>query len=57
MINKANQMTLLRILAIPFIILLLYFPSRLTCLLATVVFVLASITDFLDGFFWPGDTI
>jgi CDP-diacylglycerol--glycerol-3-phosphate 3-phosphatidyltransferase len=51
MFNKANQLTLLRIFAVPFIVLLLYFPNRLTCLLATIVFIIASVTDFLDGFF------
>ncbi len=50
MINKANQITMLRIIAIPFIVVLLYFPGRISCALATLVFVLASITDFLDGF-------
>jgi len=50
MFNRANQLTLLRIFAVPFIVLLLYFPNRLTCFVATIVFVLASFTDFLDGF-------
>lgn len=50
MLNKANQMTLLRILAIPFIVVLLYFPSKFSCTIATIIFILASITDFLDGF-------
>ncbi len=50
MFNRANQVTLLRIFAVPFIVLLLYFPNRLTCFVATIIFILASFTDFLDGF-------
>ncbi|MFP4213431.1 MAG: CDP-diacylglycerol--glycerol-3-phosphate 3-phosphatidyltransferase [Desulfohalobiaceae bacterium] len=49
MFNVANNLTLLRILAIPFLVLLLYFPSQTTCLLAMLVFILASLTDLLDG--------
>lgn len=50
MLNKANQLTLLRIFAIPFIVVLLHFPGKWTCFTATIIFILASITDFLDGF-------
>lgn len=49
MFNLANKLTLLRILAIPFIVLLLYFENRLTCFVAAAVFVLASLTDMVDG--------
>ncbi len=51
MLNIANNLTLARILAVPFLILLLYFPGRLTCLLAMLLFILASLTDLFDGFF------
>jgi CDP-diacylglycerol--glycerol-3-phosphate 3-phosphatidyltransferase len=50
MFNIANNLTLARILAVPFLILLLYFPTRLTCLLAMLLFILASLTDLFDGF-------
>lgn len=43
-------MTVVRILAVPFIIALLYFPSRTTCLIATVLFLVAILTDLADGF-------
>ncbi|MCF8029293.1 MAG: CDP-diacylglycerol--glycerol-3-phosphate 3-phosphatidyltransferase [Desulfohalobiaceae bacterium] len=49
MFNLANNLTLLRILTIPAFVLLLYFPSRATCLMAAVVFVAATVTDFFDG--------
>ena len=50
MFNIANNLTLARILAIPFLVLLLYFPTRLTSLLAMLLFILASLTDLFDGF-------
>ena len=49
MFNLANKLTLVRILAVPFIVLLLYFPNRVSCFLAAAVFVVASITDMVDG--------
>ncbi|MEW5772071.1 MAG: CDP-diacylglycerol--glycerol-3-phosphate 3-phosphatidyltransferase [Thermodesulfobacteriota bacterium] len=49
MFNLANKLTLLRILAIPVIVLLLYFESRLACFVAAAVFVVASLTDMIDG--------
>jgi len=48
--NVPNALTVFRILAVPFIIALLYFPSRSTCLLATVLFLVAILTDLADGF-------
>lgn len=50
MFNLPNSLTLARIATIPIIVVLLYFPTRLTCLLAMLVFVLASLTDLVDGF-------
>jgi len=49
MVNAPNLLTLLRIAAVPFIVVLMYFPSRLTCLVSMVIFILASLTDLLDG--------
>lgn len=49
MFNLANKLTLLRIVAIPFLVLLLHFPGRISCLLAMLLFILASLTDLLDG--------
>ena len=49
MFNLANNLTLVRILAIPVLVLLLSFPYPLPCLLAALVFVAATLTDFFDG--------
>ncbi len=49
MFNLANQLTLARIFFVFPIVLLLYFPGKITCILAAVLFGIASITDFLDG--------
>ena len=49
MFNLANQLTLARIFFVVPIVLLLYFPGRLTCFLATLLFGIASLTDYLDG--------
>lgn len=48
--NIPNVLTLLRILAVPFIIALLSFPGKTTCFLAALFFVLAILTDLADGF-------
>jgi len=48
--NLPNSITLARISVIPFLFLLLMSPGPLLSLVLAVLFVLASITDFLDGF-------
>lgn len=48
--NIPNALTVLRILLIPVFILLFYLPAAWSNVAATVVFVLAAITDWLDGF-------
>lgn len=48
-LNLANKLTLGRILAVPVIILLLYFPTKVTCLIAMLLFIIASLTDLFDG--------
>ncbi|NLW81607.1 MAG: CDP-diacylglycerol--glycerol-3-phosphate 3-phosphatidyltransferase, partial [Desulfovibrionales bacterium] len=50
MINIPNALTVFRILAVPFILTLLYFPRPSTCLMATVFFLVAILTDLVDGF-------
>ncbi len=45
----ANKITLLRISVVPLIVVLLYFPAPVTCLIAMCAFVLASLSDMLDG--------
>jgi CDP-diacylglycerol--glycerol-3-phosphate 3-phosphatidyltransferase len=49
MVNAPNILTLLRIVAVPFIVVLMYFPGRISCLIAMLLFILASLTDLLDG--------
>ncbi len=50
-ILNPNVMTLSRIAAVPILVLLLMYPGKLTLLSAAVLFSLASITDYLDGYF------
>lgn len=48
--NLANALTLLRIGLIPFILLTFYVNSATFKLIAATLFILACITDYLDGF-------
>ena len=50
MFNLANKITMFRVLLVPFVVVLLYFPSETTCLLAFFLFSLASFSDLVDGF-------
>lgn len=50
MLNLANKLTFLRILMTPVVVLMLYFESPIMCLMATVAFIFASITDWADGY-------
>lgn len=50
MFNLPNILTLLRILLIPVFVGLFYYPSLRTNLLAALVFILAALTDFVDGY-------
>lgn len=50
MLNLANKISLLRILMAPLVVILLYFPGRITCVLAALVFIFAAITDWVDGY-------
>lgn len=50
MMNLPNALTVFRILAVPFIVALLYFPRPSTCLVATLFFLVAILTDLADGF-------
>ena len=49
MFNLPNCLTLARILATPVVVLLLYFEGPGTCMVAAIVFALASLTDMIDG--------
>lgn len=50
LMNLPNILTLARIAAVPVVVVLLLFESRVNCFWATVVFSLAAITDWLDGY-------
>ena len=49
--NLPNALTVLRIVLIPVMILFFYLPYEWGRTIACAVFVVASITDFLDGYF------
>lgn len=49
-LSPPNRLTLLRIIAIPGIIILLHFPGKMTTLIAAILFSIAAITDWLDGY-------
>ncbi|MDQ7032036.1 MAG: CDP-diacylglycerol--glycerol-3-phosphate 3-phosphatidyltransferase [Desulfonauticus sp.] len=50
MFNWANKITFFRIACVPLVVVLLYFPGKITCLLAMGIFILAALSDLLDGF-------
>lgn len=47
--NLANRITLVRVFIVPFIVLLLAYEGRFACLVAVGAFIIASLTDLLDG--------
>jgi CDP-diacylglycerol--glycerol-3-phosphate 3-phosphatidyltransferase len=50
-LNLPNTLTLARIALIPLIVVLLHFPEPLACLWAAVLFLLAALTDLVDGWY------
>ena len=52
----ANRLTVSRIIAIPLILILLYYPNVWTTWIALILFVAAGITDWLDGYFARRDS-
>mgnify|MGYP005858097829 CR=1 FL=1 len=48
-LNLPNQLTILRILLIPAFLVFIYFDRPFTNIIATIIFVVASVTDFIDG--------
>lgn len=48
--NLPNLMTIGRILLIPFLILFLYFDRQSTNIVSCIIFIIASVTDFVDGY-------
>ena len=51
LLSHPNALTLYRIAAVPVIVVLLLFPNRVCTAIAALIFSMAAITDFLDGFF------
>ena len=51
MLNLPNILTLSRIALIPVLFILLFFPGKTASFFAAFCFALASLTDFLDGYF------
>ncbi len=50
MLNWANKISILRIMMTPLVVALLYFPGRITCIVAALIFIFAAITDWMDGY-------
>lgn len=48
--NIPNLLTLLRIVMIPVLVIVLYLPISWAHIAATIIFVMAAITDWLDGY-------
>lgn len=48
--NLANRLTLARIAVIPIIVCLLFFPGKVPSFLAALLYLLASLTDIVDGY-------
>ena len=50
LLTHPNTLTLFRMIAVPIIVVLLMMPNRLTALLAGLIFSVAAITDYFDGY-------
>jgi CDP-diacylglycerol--glycerol-3-phosphate 3-phosphatidyltransferase len=48
--NVPNLLTVLRLLLVPIVVVLYYLPIELAHVLATLLFALAAVTDWLDGY-------
>jgi CDP-diacylglycerol--glycerol-3-phosphate 3-phosphatidyltransferase len=48
--NLPNALTIARIMAIPIIVLLLFYPGKVVSFIASIIFLVAAITDGLDGY-------
>ena len=49
-LSNPNTLTLYRVAAVPVIVILLMFPNRVTAVASALIFSLAAITDYFDGF-------
>ena len=48
--NTANKLTMLRVFLIPVFLVVLYLDFPFHMFFALVIFILASVTDFVDGY-------
>ena len=51
LLSHPNSLTLYRIASVPGIVILLLFPNKFCTFIAALLFSVAAITDYLDGFF------
>ena len=49
-INIPTLLTLLRIVAVPFLVLIFYLPFSSAKVIAGIIFIIAALTDWLDGY-------
>lgn len=49
-LGNPNTLTLFRVLAVPLVVILMLMPNPLTCFLAALLFSVAAITDYFDGY-------
>lgn len=49
-LTHPNSLTLFRVIAVPIIVILMIFPNRLNAFLAGILFSIAAITDYFDGY-------
>ena len=49
-LSHPNSLTMMRIAAVPGVVVLLFFPNRFCTFLAALLFSVAAITDYLDGY-------
>ena len=49
-LNIANQLTIVRVVAIPLYLLVLYINKDWSNVAATIIFIFAGVSDFLDGY-------
>lgn len=50
LLTHPNTLTLFRIISVPIIVVLLLMPNRLTAFVAGLIFSVAAITDYFDGY-------
>ena len=48
--SHPNTLTLFRVIAVPIIVILMMFPNRVSTFMAAILFSIAAITDYFDGY-------